>query len=286
MGADQNARAAHRRSALVRRALAARRAQDRRFWIGLACAGLLHAALLVGVVSSSPPPLRIGELDASPEGIAVELVDAADLESRSTVLTDTPPPSTSSPAQPPQKPASEAPQPQDNQEPSPQPEVQAAVPPAPKNSEALEKAPEHPAPEPHKKETSKPAPSSKSAALQRPRDLLELSLPDTSLSGAGRGAAFARPPNITRSGENDEFGRGVIRALRRTMPGSTKLGQVTIRLFLSETGNLLEARLIRSGGDPVMDQSVVFSAKQASFPIPPAGATAADRTFLVTYIYH
>jgi TonB family protein len=70
------------------------------------------------------------------------------------------------------------------------------------------------------------------------------------------------------------------------MPGSDRLGQVTIRLFLSETGNLLEARLVRSGGDPIMDQNVVFSAKQASFPIPPAGATVADRTFLVTYVYH
>ena len=34
-----------------------------------------------------------------------------------------------------------------------------------------------------------------------------------------------------------------------------------------------------------MDQNVVFAAKQSSFPIPPAGATVADRTFLVTYVY-
>jgi len=284
MGADQNARAAPRQPAAVRRALAARRAQDRRFWIGLACAGLVHVALLVGVVSSSPP-LRMGAPEASPEGIAVELVDAADLESRSTVSPDSPAANPSSLAQQPQKPAPEPARPQDEHEPSPQPEALRAPPPAPKNAEALEKAPEQPAPEPHKKET-KPAPSSKSAALQRPHDPLELSLPDSALAGPGRGTAFARPPNITRSGENDEFGRGVVRALRRTMPGSDRLGQVTIRLFLSETGNLLEARLVRSGGDPIMDQNVVFSAKQASFPIPPAGATVADRTFLVTYVYH
>src|SRR5262249_16567513 len=135
------------------------------------------------------------------------------------------------------------------------------------------------------KETSKAAPTTKSASLQRPHDPLELSLPDAALAPAGRSAAFARPPNITRSGENDEFGRAVIRALRRTMPGSDKLGQVTVRLFLSETGNLLEARLVRSGGDPIMDQNVLFAAKQASFPIPPNGATVADRTFLRTYVY-
>ena len=135
-------------------------------------------------------------------------------------------------------------------------------------------------------DVAKATPTTKSAALQRPHDPLELSLPDSALAPAGRSAAFARPPNITRSGENDEFGRGVIRALRRTMPSSERLGQVTIRLFLSETGNLLEARLIRSGGDPIMDQNVVFAAKQSSFPIPPNGATVADRTFLVTYVYH
>ncbi|MBO0741691.1 MAG: TonB family protein [Hyphomicrobiaceae bacterium] len=296
MGADQNARAAPHRPA---RALATRRAQDRRFWIGLACAALLHAVLLIGVVSSSPER-RLGEPDASPEGIAVELVDAADLESRSTVAADNPPVSTGSLAPPPQKQAPEPDRPQEDGAPSAEPEVPHAAPPAPKNPDALEKAPEkaaakapekapekvpeHPS-EPHKKEMSKAAPTTKSASLQRPHDPLELSLPDAALAPAGRSAAFARPPNITRSGENDEFGRGVIRALRKTMPGSDKLGQVTIRLFLSETGNILEARLIRSGGDPIMDQNVVFAAKQASFPIPPNGATVADRTFLVTYVY-
>jgi periplasmic protein TonB len=284
MGADQNARAAPRRPAVVRRTLADRRAQERRFWIGVACAALVHAALLIGAMSSSSER-RLGEPDASPEGIAVELVDAADLESRSTVAADNPPASTGSLAPPPQKPSPEPARPQEEATPSAEPEAQHAPPPAPKNPDAIEKAPEHPTPEPHKKETSKAASTTKSAALQRPHDPLELSLPDAALAPAGRSAAFARPPNITRSGENDEFGRGVIRALRRTMPGSDRLGQVTIRLFLSETGNLLEARLIRSGGDPIMDQNVVFAAKQASFPIPPNGATVADRTFLVTYVY-
>jgi len=287
MGADQNVRAAPRRPAGFRQALAARRAQERRFWIGVGWAAFLHAALLIGVMTASPPR-RLGEPEASPEGIAVELVDAADLESRSTLAADNPPMSTGSLAQPSQRPQPAEPQPQPQtkaeSEPSPATEAQRQPPPAPKHIDALEKAPEAPPTEAHKKPSSK-APASKSASLQRPLDPLELSLPDAALAPAGRSAAFARPPNITRSGENDEFGRGVIRALRKTMPGSDRLGQVTIRLFLSETGNLVEARLIRSGGDPMMDQNVLFAAKQASFPIPPAGATTADRTFLVTYIY-
>src|SRR5215475_14131487 len=112
MGADQNARAAPGRPAVVRRALAARRTQDRRFWIGVACAALVHAVLLIGVMSSSSER-RLGEPDASPDGIAVELVDAADLESRSTVAADNPPVSTGSLAPPPQRPAPEPIQPQE-----------------------------------------------------------------------------------------------------------------------------------------------------------------------------
>src|SRR5207249_742393 len=104
---------------------------------------------------------------------------------------------------------------------------------------------------------------------------------------SGRSAAVVRPPGVTRSGENDEFGRGVIRALKKTMPSSGgTTGRVTVRLLLSDTGNLTEVRLIRSAGDPILDQSVVFAVKQSSFPIPPAGSTLGDRTFLVTYVYN
>jgi len=70
-----------------------------------------------------------------------------------------------------------------------------------------------------------------------------------------------------------------------TMPGSTVLSQVTVRLLLSETGNLVEVRLVRSGGDPILDQNVVFAVKQSNFPIPPVGSTILDRTFMVTYVY-
>src|SRR5262249_23382429 len=141
--------------------VAAGRARDRRFWIGVACAALVHAALLIGLLSSSSER-RIGEPNSSPEGIAVELVDAADLESRSTVAADNPPVSTGSLAPPPQRPAPEPTQPQErpqeNETPAAEPEAQHAPPPAPKNVDALEKAPEHPTPEPRKKEMSKAHP--------------------------------------------------------------------------------------------------------------------------------
>ena len=65
-----------------------------------------------------------------------------------------------------------------------------------------------------------------------------------------------------------------------------QLGRVTVKLLLSNNGNLVEVQLIRGAGIPGLDQSVVFAVKQASFPIPPGGSTLVDRTFLVTYIYN
>ena len=236
MGADEIAQAARRYQAVTKRRLAARRAQERRFWIGVACAAVLHAALFVGI-GGSLSPRQLGDPGASPDGIAVELVDAADLVEPEHRGPDNPPLST----------GSVAPQPQPQQPPA-------------------EAGPlRHPSPRPHRHPRRRPQRSRRHPSSYRRRNRQEAdqarrhpprarrcrglrtrwswACPIRSFSPPGRSAAFARPPGITRSGENDEFGRGVIRALRRTMPGSDRLGQVTIRLFLSETGNIVEVRL-------------------------------------------
>ena len=284
MAAEDIAEKPRHRPMVAGRWGAANRAQERRFWIGAACAALVHAMLVVGFASSYSSR-RLGEPDADPKGIAVEIVDASELDSRNSVpVPPDAPPTTGSvaPPQPPQPPQPEQP-PAEAETSPPQPAPAPPVP-APKKSTAVETPAEPAEAEPQKKATPKTAPA-KSATAHRPHDPLALSLPDSAMAPMGRSAAFARPPGITRSGENDEFGRGVIKALRRTMPGSDTLGQVTIRLLLSETGNIVEVQLLRSGADPLMAQNVVFAAKQSNFPIPPAGATVADRTFVVTYIY-
>jgi len=51
----------------------ARSVSERRFWIALSCAALLHACMIVGVGRSAPR--QLGERDGNPDAISVELVD-------------------------------------------------------------------------------------------------------------------------------------------------------------------------------------------------------------------
>ncbi len=109
---------------------------------------------------------------------------------------------------------------------------------------------------------------------------------DAPIEFQGNSSSFSRPIDITRSGENDEFGRGVIRALRQTMPSPWGLkSRITIKFLLTESGQVAEMRLVQGSGYPLVDQSVVFAASHSSFPRPPRGSKVSDRIFLVTYIY-
>jgi len=88
MSAEEVAPVADRLEAAVKRPMAALSADDRRFWIGVICALLLHAALIFGFTRSyngayDRPPL--GDRSGSADGISVEIIDAADLLSRETV---------------------------------------------------------------------------------------------------------------------------------------------------------------------------------------------------------
>lgn len=280
-------------------------AQDRVFWIGLACASVLHAALLFEATRSAASVRQMGEKGGRPDGISVELVDAADLKAKNSFAEagaakgdDRPaakPPAESKRDQGEKKKQTEpkqaepaetktaalAPPQEKPANPLIEKELKAPTSPWAVAPEALEKLP----PPTQGAKPSEPAPK----ALPKPQKeaKLDLTMPELPAVPGGSGAAMARPAGYTRSGENDEFGRGVIRALRKTLPRPRDLrGRVTVRFLLSPNGDLVEVHLIRSAGLPVLDQEVVFSVKQASFPFPPQNAPPVDRTFLVTYIYH
>lgn len=295
-------------------------ARERNFWIALACAAALHASLFIGVIVGKPK--QLGDPSGAENAISVSLVTEADLKSRSTIAEppDVPPAPPSSLAQPPRPEPPKLPEPEKTQPPpdpvkmeTPQPQPEAPKPEAVKPAEQKlakqeDTTPEELAPDlfslerenpeklkseakdKPKSPTSKPVESSSPPKPQKKRmSALDLSAPPNvaapSFSG-GRSAAFQRPPGITRSGLNDAFARAVIRALQQTMPQLAGVtGRVTVRILLSESGNVVEVRLVAGAKDAMLNQDVVFAARQTSYPIPPAGSNLADRTFLVTYIY-
>ena len=288
-------RAARERMDLQDRPLRRRRIRRRSepiFWVALSVAALLHVGLIFEIGRASPRIM--GEQNGAPEALSVEMVDASQLRSKSTIPpraeSGSAPPATAMPPPPP-TPAEPSTAPST-------PEVVAAIPPE-QEKKPTEKATEQPVDKQAPEVAAPPSPPRKpSEAARKPREKsapeqkqssLQLDLPQnfSASPGSGWSTGATRPPDITRSGENDEFGRGVIRALRRTMPeprGET--GRVTVRLLLSDTGNLAELQLIRGATDPILTQSVVFAVRQSSFPIPPVGATVSDRSFLVTYVYN
>ena len=301
MDADSKVQAAAR-PGRIRAPAVARKPQERAIWLALACAAVAHAVLIAGFVRSLPQR-QMGEKGGMSEGVSVAMVDAADLASGNSPATrgglarPAPLPEAEAAARSQETPAKTEPPPPDMQAPEPTPPPKAA-----KREGASNEREETPAwpIDPKALETISPSlqtekPRQPDAAgkptAKRPEQRqavgppLQLSLPDTPIVSGG-GAAFTRPAGITRSGENDEFGRGVIRALRKTMPDLDPMrGSVTVRLLLSQDGNLVEVQLVRSSGDPKMDQYVMFAVRQSSFPFPPPNAPPVDRTFVVTYIY-
>lgn len=156
-------------------------------------------------------------------------------------------------------------------------------------------APKQEAKQPEAKPAEKqPPPKQEQQAKQQPAkkrtqtSALDLSVPTDEGGGsddAGNSSAVQRPPGITRSGENDEFARNVIRALQKTMPRERANGRVTVRIVLSENGSRADVKLLKSGGNPDLDFNVMFAARQTAYPFPPNNSTLVDRTFTVTYIY-
>ncbi len=256
------------------------------FLIGLIGAVAVHAALILGLIGS--PSRYIGDPEGSSRVINVELIDEAEFQNSA--------PSTSRPDNPPSA-ATVAPPPQP-ETPRAQPEEPRAQPEEPSASEPdlPQKSAEQPPLETEKPKTPSPQDTPEKRKVTeidpnyelKPPAPLDLRVPFyATTTGAQRSSSGAtRPPGITRSGENDKFGRDVIRSLRKMMPPPRGIkGRVTIRIFLDGQGNIAKAELVQSGGNRELDQSVLFSAQQATFPYPPKGATVADRTFRVTYIY-
>lgn len=51
-------------------------------------------------------------------------------------------------------------------------------------------------------------------------------------------------------------------------------------------GKLDEVCAITSSGNPALDQSIVLTMKQSSFPFSPKGASVHNQTFIVRHTYY
>src|SRR5262245_30538934 len=71
---------------------------ERGFWIGLACAALLHGSLVVGLNRSAPR--HLGERDGSPDAISVEFVEPSALSARAVAAPEVPTPAPPAPEPP------------------------------------------------------------------------------------------------------------------------------------------------------------------------------------------
>lgn len=156
--------------------------------------------------------------------------------------------------------------------------------------------PQQPSPKPEtppkKPQEPRPPPTAKPAQTQPQQRVAKLDLspptaPSLSFRAAvGSGAAGVdRPPGITRSGLNDQFALGVIRALQRTMPQLNTPGSVVIEIRLDMNGNLVSSVVLGPSNVAGLDNSVVLSTRQASFPIPFTTAKPDDLIFRIRYIY-
>jgi TonB family protein len=241
-----------------------------------------------GVQAPPPAPPPQPEVQPQPEPPPPEPVP----EPAPEAVAPTPPPTPAEPApkQEEQKPPEDKPQDKPVEEKSALPDFESLLPDLatipqptddpPKKAEAAKKAAE---PQEAAKPAEKSPPAKKKPAQKQAR--LDPRSQDLSSAPPGRSAAATRPPGITRSGENDDFGRNVIRALRQTMPPPRGIfGRVTIRLILNENGDLAQVQVLDPSGTSI-DQDVQFAVKQSYFPLPPYNSTVADRTFIITYVY-
>ncbi|MFM7084061.1 MAG: TonB family protein [Hyphomicrobium sp.] len=267
---------------------------DRKFYIFLIFAFLIHASLLISITSLKPR--RLGSPNGADNAISVSLINSNDLLSRATVDDQSAGIQTQKTPDAVEKEKKPQPEPPSEQEARKTPDVSDAETkksgndPQFRTDETLDANSSQGKNSTKKKNETKPSDRQNEKNTKQENNKvanLDLNQPQIFTAPAGGGGAgVQRPPGITRSGENDDFARGVIRALQQTMPQlSNTYGRVSVRIILDKNGSLVSTDVIKPSQVAGLDQSVVFATRQSSFPLPPLNANSADLTFFVTYIY-
>lgn len=125
-------------------------------------------------------------------------------------------------------------------------------------------------------------------AAQRAKDRREEKLAKAQGGGGGargQAAAKASAGRVSASrGSILSYGAMVRARIARNKPGGGARGNVVIALSISTSGSLQSARIVRSSGNPSLDQSALAAVRRSSpFPPPPQGATARQLRFTIPF---
>ncbi|MDC7985430.1 TonB family protein, partial [Rhodoplanes sp. TEM] len=183
--------------------------------------------------------------------------------------------------------------PVETEEPEPEPEpvpivkTEVELPPVPEKPNAAAVLPAEAKreadPDPPKDLREKPEPKRKRKTRDRPRTRAALAAPTTAAPQAAnlrRASTNAAPTAGTSSSVAPSTWRGLLTALlnrhKRFPPGGGH-GTAMVAFTIDRAGRVLSARLVRSAGDPALDQEAVALARRVS-PVPPPPAEIAGRT--------
>jgi periplasmic protein TonB len=250
----------------------------------------LHLALITPMLvrPAGPNDHELGMQDGKPENVSVSMISEAELRRlshdpfRQDALPAPAPAEIEAPPNP--EPAQEAVEPQPPEPPPPPqpPAKEAEAAPSP----SLFDAPEKPAPfDPSAfiAKASRQFTMQIERAVEAPQPRREPQEQRPVARSAGNVKALR--PGATHSGKSDDFERKVVWALAGTTPmGNGKWGSAVVTFIVSEAGKADGLRLIKSSGDNWLDTGVLMAVRQTRLPVPSAGLTAGDRTFIVEYI--
>lgn len=252
---------------------------ERGTWIALAVASLAHVILLLVAAGgldlllpasfvASPEkkqPKPFGDEKGSLDGVAAEVIDAAEFEKRFVSFkagrdaTD----SEAAPAAPEQK----------RQDPKKQQQAPA------------EQKPETPG-EVAPQTVTPPKPEAKKA--EQPlseEDIKELL--ESTRSDIEDGVMAVSKAGGARLGQASPYVRQVVRMLKAAMPKRVGIrGTVVVRFLVSETGEVAAIGVVQSSGKPELDRLIVEAVRKTRLAVPGKDVSERERVFQISYEYN
>ncbi len=87
-------------------------------------------------------------------------------------------------------------------------------------------------------------------------------------------------------GKSDAFTKSVLDALMKTRPGPFALwGRVLVSFQITQQGDLLYVRVVKSSGNKAMDDAAVNAIHRAKFIKPPPDLPPDARTYIIDYVF-